>query len=208
MTENETQGAPGTTAPRCPKCSGDMWDNRATKRNPRAPDFKCKDRACDGVIWPPRDASTGPAAAAAPRSAMPRAAADDAAEAPPAPRGPAPAGTADDPACPVCGGKMWDDRSSKRNPRAPDFKCRNKPKTIGGPGCPGVIWPPRDGESRPAASAGRGSASSASAAPRGPSRPADPVARSSAPDSAPPPPPPKEYWDSLSGPDDDEELPF
>lgn len=39
----------------CPKCGGRMWDNRLTKRNPRAPDYKCRDRSCDGVIWPPRD---------------------------------------------------------------------------------------------------------------------------------------------------------
>jgi hypothetical protein len=38
----------------CPKCGGRMWDNRSTKRNPRAPDYKCRDRACDGVIWPPK----------------------------------------------------------------------------------------------------------------------------------------------------------
>jgi len=38
---------------------------------------------------------------------------------------------------------MWDDRLSKRNPRAPDFKCRNKPRAQGAPGCEGVIWPPR-----------------------------------------------------------------
>lgn len=38
----------------CPKCGGRMWDNRLTKRNPRAPDFKCRDRSCDGVVWPPR----------------------------------------------------------------------------------------------------------------------------------------------------------
>src|SRR6476659_880677 len=38
----------------CPKCGGRMWDNRSTKRNPRAPDYKCRDRNCDGVIWPPR----------------------------------------------------------------------------------------------------------------------------------------------------------
>lgn len=44
---------------------------------------------------------------------------------------------------------MWDDRTSKRNPRAPDFKCRNKPKERGGPGCEGVIWPPRDGSPSP-----------------------------------------------------------
>lgn len=38
----------------CPKCGGRMWDNRADKKNPKAPDFKCRDRSCDGVIWPPR----------------------------------------------------------------------------------------------------------------------------------------------------------
>ena len=42
--------------PSCPKCGGRMWDNRLTKRNPKAPDFKCRDRACDGVIWPPKGA--------------------------------------------------------------------------------------------------------------------------------------------------------
>lgn len=36
----------------CPKCEGPMWDNRLTKRNPKAPDFKCRDRSCDGVYWP------------------------------------------------------------------------------------------------------------------------------------------------------------
>lgn len=148
-----------TPAPKCPKCAGDMWDNRASKRNPRAPDYKCKDASCDGIIWPPREAG----AVVAPAQ---------------------PAGTPDDPPCPVCGGKMWDDRVSKRNPKAPDFKCRNKPKVMGGPGCAGVIWPPRDGE-----------------APRrsSPSAPA-PRAQASAP-----PPAPGEYRD-FSGDDDD--LPF
>jgi hypothetical protein len=42
--------------PVCPKCGGEMWDNRSTKRNPRAPDYKCRDRGCDGVIWPARPA--------------------------------------------------------------------------------------------------------------------------------------------------------
>lgn len=47
--------APATGAdPRCPKCEGAMWDNRATKRNPKAPDYKCRDKACDGVVWPPK----------------------------------------------------------------------------------------------------------------------------------------------------------
>ena len=44
----------------CPKCGGRMWDNRLTKRNPRAPDFKCRNRSCDGVIWPSRESETKP----------------------------------------------------------------------------------------------------------------------------------------------------
>jgi hypothetical protein len=31
-----------------------MWDNRLSKRNPKAPDYKCRSRSCDGVLWPPR----------------------------------------------------------------------------------------------------------------------------------------------------------
>jgi hypothetical protein len=45
----------------CPKCGGRMWDNRLTKRNPRAPDYKCQNRSCDGVIWPAKPAVTSPA---------------------------------------------------------------------------------------------------------------------------------------------------
>ncbi|MFN2635648.1 MAG: Rad52/Rad22 family DNA repair protein [Gemmatimonadaceae bacterium] len=41
----------------CPKCGGRMWDNRLTKRNPKAPDYKCQNRSCDGVIWPPKTAA-------------------------------------------------------------------------------------------------------------------------------------------------------
>jgi len=47
----------------CPKCGGRMWDNRLTKRNPKAPDYKCRDRSCDGVIWPPKGAKAEPAKA-------------------------------------------------------------------------------------------------------------------------------------------------
>ena len=55
--------------PECPKCGGRMWDNRLTKRNPKAPDFKCRDRSCDGVIWPPRPGEVAePVAPAAARS--------------------------------------------------------------------------------------------------------------------------------------------
>ncbi|MFN2564994.1 MAG: Rad52/Rad22 family DNA repair protein, partial [Gemmatimonadaceae bacterium] len=67
-----TDGAAAAVGPRasdepsCPKCGGRMWDNRASKRNPRAPDFKCRDRSCDGVIWPPRPTAT--AATSGPRT--------------------------------------------------------------------------------------------------------------------------------------------
>jgi len=43
--------------PDCPKCGGRMWDNRLSKRNPKAPDFKCRSRSCDGVVWPARPES-------------------------------------------------------------------------------------------------------------------------------------------------------
>jgi hypothetical protein len=127
-----------------------MWDNREGKRNPKAPDFKCKDPACGGVIWPPRGA-TGPAPSASqatPGGSAPR----QPAGASGATAGPGARGNVDDngmPLCPICGGAMWDDRASKRNPRAPDFKCRNKPRERGGPGCEGVIWPARDGSPSP-----------------------------------------------------------
>lgn len=36
----------------CPKCQGPTWDNRTTKKNPKQPDYKCRDKAnCDGAIW-------------------------------------------------------------------------------------------------------------------------------------------------------------
>jgi hypothetical protein len=130
-----------------------MWDNREGKRNPKAPDFKCKDRSCDGVIWPPRSATPGASQSAAPRTPPTRA--PNTVEAPSATagRGAPAAGPRVDangmPLCPICGGAMWDDRESKRNPRAPDFKCRNKPRERGGPGCEGVIWPARDGSPSP-----------------------------------------------------------
>jgi hypothetical protein len=47
----------------CPKCGGRTWDNRLTKRNPKAPDYKCRDRSCDGVIWPPKGGNAEPAKA-------------------------------------------------------------------------------------------------------------------------------------------------
>ncbi len=35
----------------CPDCGGAMWDNRQTKRNPKQPDFKCKNKQCDKAVW-------------------------------------------------------------------------------------------------------------------------------------------------------------
>ena len=58
------------SGPVCPKCEGPVWDNRATKRNPKAPDFKCRDRSCDGVIWPEKGASFIDAAGSAQPTAL------------------------------------------------------------------------------------------------------------------------------------------
>ena len=173
-----------------------MWDNREGKRNPKAPDFKCKDRGCDGVIWPPRGAiSTATQAAAPAAGAVASTGARSPTPKPPETTGRtgAAAGPRVDadgmPLCPLCGGPMWDDRLSKRNPRAPDFKCRNKPRERGGPGCEGVIWPARDGSASPYPAP----------APRRSSPGASPP-----PDDAPRDAPP--VWDGP--PLDDDDVPF
>lgn len=54
--EGPAPGSDDIDAVNCPKCGGRMWDNRRTKRNPKAPDYKCRDRRCDGVVWPPKNA--------------------------------------------------------------------------------------------------------------------------------------------------------
>jgi hypothetical protein len=67
VSEERQEAAPGPLASNeqaCPKCGGRTWDNRLTKRNPKAPDYKCRDRSCDGVIWPPKPAKNEPAPAA------------------------------------------------------------------------------------------------------------------------------------------------
>jgi hypothetical protein len=179
-----------------------MWDNREGKRNPKAPDFKCKDRSCDGVIWPPRGSTPAAGSAtsqppvqrasggtsAQPTGAAPQPPAARAAAARPAAAGPR-VDSAGMPLCPICGGPMWDDRSSKRNPRAPDFKCRNKPRERGGPGCEGVIWPARDGSPSPYPPP----------APRRSAAPGAPVADDGPRDGPP-------AWDGP--PLDDDDLPF
>jgi hypothetical protein len=55
LTLEPANGPLATAENSCPKCGGRMWDNRLTKRNPKAPDYKCRDRSCDGVVWPPKD---------------------------------------------------------------------------------------------------------------------------------------------------------
>jgi len=55
---------PNPDVPWCPECGKDMWDHREPerggkgrypKKNPRGPDFKCRDRACEGARWPQRE---------------------------------------------------------------------------------------------------------------------------------------------------------
>ena len=37
----------------CPKCGSDMFDNTApgAKKNPKGPDYKCKNKDCNHAIW-------------------------------------------------------------------------------------------------------------------------------------------------------------
>lgn len=55
-----TAGPLASDEPSCPKCGGRVWDNRLSKRNPKAPDYKCRNRSCDGVIWPVRPGAPTP----------------------------------------------------------------------------------------------------------------------------------------------------
>lgn len=56
--QTTNQDTPTTQSVVCPKCGGPVWDNRPKKAtgdfNPAAPDFKCKNKECGGVIWPPK----------------------------------------------------------------------------------------------------------------------------------------------------------
>jgi hypothetical protein len=42
-----------TVAPiACPDCGGEMWNNIGTKKNPKQPDYKCKDKdSCGKGVW-------------------------------------------------------------------------------------------------------------------------------------------------------------
>ena len=147
------------TTPACPVCTGDMWDNTQNRTNPRTPLYKCRRDGkngtdlCAGVIWPPRE--KGPTAdKPCPKCAGPM---EDCRAGSTNPKAPAYRcmkgrdecdgaiwlAAAGEAACPVCAGRMWDNRGpEKKNQKAPNFKCRDK-------ACTGVIWPPRDGEVDP-----------------------------------------------------------
>jgi predicted lactoylglutathione lyase len=57
----------------CPNCGGAMWDNRANKRNPKAPDYKCKNQNCLDergqvtAVWIPKAQQQPVAARAVPQ---------------------------------------------------------------------------------------------------------------------------------------------
>ena len=36
---------------KCEVCGGECWDNRLNKKNPKGPDFKCKNKACEWAKW-------------------------------------------------------------------------------------------------------------------------------------------------------------
>lgn len=35
----------------CKFCEGPCWDNTRNKKNPKGPDYKCKDTDCGGAAW-------------------------------------------------------------------------------------------------------------------------------------------------------------
>jgi len=49
----------------CPVCNGEMFDNTTNKKNPRGPDYKCKDKNCkyeldkDSGMYKPSEYGTG-----------------------------------------------------------------------------------------------------------------------------------------------------
>jgi hypothetical protein len=46
-TQSAPSQAPAAAIPSaCPQCGGKVWDNRDNKKNPKAPDWKCRDKEC------------------------------------------------------------------------------------------------------------------------------------------------------------------
>ena len=54
----------------CPLCQGPMWNNIGRKKNPKQPDYRCKDPECQGVIWPPRTPKVDSRAVSEPNKAI------------------------------------------------------------------------------------------------------------------------------------------
>jgi hypothetical protein len=49
---------PGDVLPAvCKECGGDIWDNRGNKKNPKGPDWKCKEASCGAAAWLNKDGS-------------------------------------------------------------------------------------------------------------------------------------------------------
>lgn len=55
---------PRVGLPSCPVCNGPVWSNIEKKRtgefSAKSPDYKCKDKQCDGAIWPGAVLAEGP----------------------------------------------------------------------------------------------------------------------------------------------------
>lgn len=71
-----TGTAPAGEPAACPKCGGKCYDNRAENDQRAArgeklrPDFACRDRACNGVIWRPDGKKKGGASASSAKQAV------------------------------------------------------------------------------------------------------------------------------------------
>ena len=47
--------------PMCPNCGGEMWNNIGRKKNPKQPDFACRDRDnCNVALWIKEDKKENP----------------------------------------------------------------------------------------------------------------------------------------------------
>lgn len=65
-TPRSTATTASALTPPCPICHSDMWDNRPKKASGQfkatSPDARCKDKACNGVVWKIEAAAEKPAA--------------------------------------------------------------------------------------------------------------------------------------------------
>ena len=104
------------------------------------------------------DMHTAPAQAQAPAQrpaqSAPRPAQRPAA---PAPRAQQPSADVDVPACPQCGGEMYDNRGSKKNEKQPDFRCKDKECKADGNYVTGV-WLSDMAKNKPAPAQGKAKA--------------------------------------------------